>query len=74
MASPLPFQLLRVLECRHYGWVEFIDNSECADEGEAERYFRRAGMLLCLVCVLGGSDFHCENVIASGEQTNSRRP
>ncbi len=66
--SPLPFRLLRVLECPHYGWVEFADNSECADEGEAERYFQRAGMLLCLVYALGGTDFHCENVIASGEQ------
>lgn len=66
--SPLRFRLLRVLERPNYGWVEFADHSECADEGEAQRYFQRAGMLLCLVYALGGTDFHCENVVASGEQ------
>lgn len=66
--APLPFRLLRVLECPHYGWVEFVENRECADEDEGERYFRRAGMLLCLVYALGGTDYHCENVVASGEQ------
>jgi type 2 lantibiotic biosynthesis protein LanM len=66
--APLPFQLLRILERPQYGWVEFVENRECADEAEAERYFRRAGMLLCLVYALGGTDYHCENVVASGEQ------
>lgn len=66
--APLPFRLLRILERPHYGWVEFVENRECADEAEAERYFRRAGMLLCLVYALGGTDYHCENVVASGEQ------
>jgi type 2 lantibiotic biosynthesis protein LanM len=66
--APLPFRLLRVLERPHYGWVEFVENRECADEAEAERYFQRAGMLLCLVYALGGTDYHCENVVASGEQ------
>lgn len=66
--SPLPFRVLRVLECGDHGWVEFADNDECADEGEVERYFQRAGMLLCLVYSLGGTDFHFENVVAAGEQ------
>jgi type 2 lantibiotic biosynthesis protein LanM len=66
--APLPFRLLRILERPEYGWVEFVENRECADEGEAERYFQRAGMLLCLVYALGGTDYHCENVVASGEQ------
>ena len=66
--SPLHFRLLRVLERPDYGWVEFADNSECADDGDAQRYFQRAGMLLCLVYALGGTDFHCENLVASGEQ------
>lgn len=67
-STSLPFRLLRVLERPEYGWVEFIENSECSDEGEVNRYFQRAGMLLCLVNALGGTDYHFENVIASGEQ------
>jgi type 2 lantibiotic biosynthesis protein LanM len=57
----------RVLRCDGHGWVEYVEHVGCLDSDEARRYFRRAGMLLCLVRVLGGTDFHFENVIASGE-------
>ena len=66
--APLVFRALNIIERDNYGWVEFVENSECADESEAERYFERAGMLLCLVYALGGTDLHCENVVAAGEQ------
>lgn len=66
--NPLPFRSLRVLERSGYGWVEFASNTACETEGEVDNYYRRAGMLLCLVYTLGGTDFHFENVIASGQQ------
>ena len=50
-----------------YGWVGFVDAESCGSEAELQRYYERAGSLLCLVYVLGGSDFHYENLIASGE-------
>lgn len=66
--APLPFATLRVLNRGAYGWVEFAEHRPCASEEEAERYFRRSGMLLCLLYALGSDDIHFENVVASGEQ------
>ncbi len=63
----LPLRELLVLERPGYGWLEFVDHLPCTSEAEADRYFRRAGMLLALVYALGGDDCHGENVIASGE-------
>jgi type 2 lantibiotic biosynthesis protein LanM len=66
--APLPLRQLRVLNHSTHGWVELAGHAECRDEEEARRYYRRSGMLLCLVYLLGGSDCHSENVIAGGEQ------
>jgi len=66
--SPLDFKLLRVIRRAGYGWVEFAEHRPCVEAREAERYYRRAGMLLAVVSVLGGTDFHEQNVVASGEQ------
>lgn len=66
--APLPLRPLRVLNRSTHGWVEFAEHSPCGNEEEARRYYRRSGMLLCLVYLLGGTDCHYQNVIASGEQ------
>jgi type 2 lantibiotic biosynthesis protein LanM len=65
--APLPFACLRVVSRPGYGWIEFAEQRPCADAGEAGRYFTRAGMLLALLHALGGTDFHHENIVASGE-------
>lgn len=49
-----------------YGWVEKIEHLPCKDEVEVEDYFTRAGMLLCLFYLFGGTDIHHENLIANG--------
>ncbi|MFL5667359.1 MAG: type 2 lanthipeptide synthetase LanM family protein, partial [Ktedonobacteraceae bacterium] len=64
---PLPFKVLSVLNRSNYGWVEFVEHESCQDQGAVQRYYQRAGMLLCLVYALEGTDCHCENIIASGE-------
>ena len=58
-----PFALAR----DEYGWVEFVEPAPCRDQDELRRYYERAGALVCLGYVLGGADFHYENLIASGE-------
>jgi type 2 lantibiotic biosynthesis protein LanM len=58
---------LRVLDSGTHGWVEVVDQLPCQDEAEARRFYKRAGMLLCLLYALEGSDCHSENVIAHGE-------
>jgi type 2 lantibiotic biosynthesis protein LanM len=66
--TPLPLQCLRVLNRGSHGWMEFAQASACQDEAALRRFYQRAGMVLCLVYVLRGTDCHAENLIACGEQ------
>ncbi|WP_457654555.1 type 2 lanthipeptide synthetase LanM [Rhodocaloribacter sp.] len=63
----LPLRPLRLLTRADYGWVEFVAPAPCPDEEAVRRYFRRCGILLALLYVTGGTDFHRENLIACGE-------
>jgi type 2 lantibiotic biosynthesis protein LanM len=63
----LPFKVLKVLNRGTYGWMEYVEQQPCEDEAAAQRFYLRAGRLLCLLYVLGGSDCHVENLIACGE-------
>jgi type 2 lantibiotic biosynthesis protein LanM len=55
--------------CRDgYGWAEFIEQLPCQNETAVRNFYHRAGMLLCLLYVLGGTDCHHENLIAHGDQ------
>jgi len=65
--SALPLRVVKVLERPSYGWAQFVAHQPCRTREEIRRYYERAGMLLCLVYVLKGTDCHCENIIASGE-------
>jgi type 2 lantibiotic biosynthesis protein LanM len=62
-----PFRTLQVLEGGAYGWVEEIETHPCQNQQEVEAYYFRAGMLVCLIYALEGSDCHHENLIAAGE-------
>ncbi len=57
----------KVLDCNSHGWSEFIPFTACQDEEAVSRFYRRAGMQLCLLYALGASDCHSENLIACGE-------
>jgi len=63
----LPLGRLAVLSRPTHGWVEFVPHQPCRDAGEVARFYQRCGMLLALVYAINGSDFHVENLIASGE-------
>ncbi|RUT06003.1 type 2 lantibiotic biosynthesis protein [Dulcicalothrix desertica PCC 7102] len=63
----LPFKILKVLERQDYGWIEYVEQTPCLSKEAAQNFYKRAGMLLCLIYALGGNDCHCENLIASGE-------
>jgi len=64
--APVPCRALRVLERGGYGWMELARAAPCRTRAQAREYHRRAGALLCLVYLLGGTDFHLENVVAAG--------
>jgi type 2 lantibiotic biosynthesis protein LanM len=63
----LDFKVIQVLNRNNYGWVEYVEHQACSDEAAAERFYQRAGMLLCVLYTLRGTDCHHENLIASGE-------
>jgi len=63
----LDCKTLKLLHKEEYGWVEYVEQQPCQDEAGAKRFYQRAGMLLCLLYILQGSDCHKENIIASGE-------
>lgn len=63
----VPFKILKVLNRGTYGWVEYVEQQPCEDEAAAQRFYVRAGMLLCLLYLLGANDCHIENLIACSE-------
>jgi type 2 lantibiotic biosynthesis protein LanM len=62
-----PFRTLKVIDRGDYGWVEFVPARGCSTEEEIHRFYRRQGGLLALLYSLEATDFHLENLIASGE-------
>jgi type 2 lantibiotic biosynthesis protein LanM len=60
-------KVFRVLDRTTYGWMEYIPSLPCQSQQEVQQYYQRVGMLLCLLYLLGGTDMHCENLIACGD-------
>ncbi|OKH30305.1 hypothetical protein NIES2119_31155 [[Phormidium ambiguum] IAM M-71] len=63
----LPFKVLKVCDRSDYGWVEYVEHLPCKDQAAAQRFYQRAGMLLCLLHILRVTDCHHQNLIANGE-------
>jgi len=62
-----PFRLTHVIDRGEYGWVEFIVTAACETPNEVKRFYHRQGAYLALLYGLEATDFHGENLIASGE-------
>lgn len=56
----------KTLNCGKYGWSEFISTAPCKCRQELEMFYNRQGALLALLYTLQATDFHNENLIASG--------
>ena len=65
--NPRPLRPTRCLQRPGYGWMEEVRPEPCADAAAVDRFYHRAGQLLCLVYALNGTDLHCDNLIACGE-------
>jgi len=61
------FRNLRLLDRGPYGWMEFVESAPCRSGDEVRRFYRRQGGHMALLYVVGGIDFHHENLIAAGE-------
>lgn len=57
----------RLLPRDGYGWEEHVVRLPCTDREGVRRFYRRQGAFLMVMYVLGGTDFHRENVIAHGD-------
>jgi len=65
---PVPnFRVPLFLERDTYGWMEWVTHESCPDAAAAERYYRRAGALVCLCYLLEFVDCQFENLVAAGE-------
>ncbi len=67
LAGLSPFKIPCVLKLDSGIIQEWIEQKPVSSEEAIAGYFFRAGFLSCIVFSLGGSDFHCENVIAFGD-------
>ncbi|PRP94326.1 type 2 lanthipeptide synthetase LanM family protein [Enhygromyxa salina] len=63
----LGLKALSILEGAGYGWVQHVPHAPCDSDREFSVFYERAGGLLCVLYLLGATDCHFENVIASGE-------
>jgi type 2 lantibiotic biosynthesis protein LanM len=65
---PIDLKTARILPYPGYGWMEFINHTECRDWAGFQRFFRRAGAWLALFHVFCATDMHDENLISAGDQ------
>lgn len=56
------------LNCGTYGYQEFISHHPCQSIMEVEQFYYRLGALTALCYTCGATDYHSENIIASGAQ------
>ncbi len=62
-----PFLTMACLDREDHGWTEFIAVADCSAEEEIRRFYLRQGSLLAVLYAMLATDFHHENLIASGE-------
>lgn len=62
----LSVRVPKVLDCGDHGWAEFIAHRHAADAEELGLFYRGIGQWLAIMRLLGGNDFHSENLIAHG--------
>lgn len=62
----LPAAEIRLSE-DHTGWMQFVEHVQDMTEDRAALYFRKLGALFCLAKLLGITDLHEENIMATAE-------
>ncbi len=62
------FRTISILDRGAYGWSEFVRVEDCEASDGIERFYESQGCFLALLYALEATDFHCENLIAAGEQ------
>ncbi len=65
--AALSLRAPRIVARDGYRWVEYVEHEGCPDEAAVARFYRRAGMQLCVCYLLGVTDCIAPNLIASAE-------
>ncbi len=63
-----PFRTMVLLDRGTYGWSEYVQAYSCTTQDEIIHFYERQGAYLALLYALDATDFHFENLIASGDQ------
>ena len=63
-----PLRRLTLIARDGYGWIEFVEARAMAGPEEVDDFYRRMGAQLAILHLTRGTDFHAENIIASGAQ------
>jgi type 2 lantibiotic biosynthesis protein LanM len=63
-----PLRSLTVLNREGYGFMEWLEHRPCGSDEELARFYSNAGRTMALLHLLGCTDCHYENLIASGDQ------
>ena len=56
----------RILDLGSYGYAEFIKSKKASSKSDIANYYHKQGQLIALAWLLGITDLHHENLIASG--------
>ncbi|TCV95971.1 type 2 lantibiotic biosynthesis protein LanM [Luteibacter rhizovicinus] len=64
--QPDHIQVPAVLDRGDYGWTRYVEHTYCVDDIELAAFYRNIGHWLAVMRLLGGTDIHYENLIASG--------
>lgn len=67
-SSLAPLRSLSVVSQADHGFMEWVDHRLCRGENELEQFYRNAGRTVAILYLLGCTDCHFENLIASGDQ------
>ncbi len=63
-----PLRSLKVLSCEGYGYVEYVHVQAALGPEELVAFYVNAGRILALLYLLGATDCHWENMIATSDQ------
>jgi type 2 lantibiotic biosynthesis protein LanM len=63
-----PLRCLAVVSKPGYGFMEWVEHRLCDGDAELARFYHNAGRTMAVLHVLGCTDCHYENLIASGDQ------
>lgn len=57
----------KVVDKQNYGWLEFVENTECQNFEDVKKYYNLAGILVGITYFLNSTDYHFENIVATNE-------